>query len=421
MLEAFQEYLLSVKQVKEKYIPYYIKWVSDCYSYLNESIQKDVTVDKRHAFLKYLSKNHEDWQVNQAEYALRLYQFFLSKERSDNTNRANPNNSTDNDEIDRSGVWDALEQETRNSIRQLHRSMNTEKTYIGWLRRFRGFVAEKPPDQLEANDLQDFLSNLAVERKVSKSTQNQALNAVVYVYRHVLDKDIENAIDAVRTHQKRRLPVVLTVREVEKIFDAMSGIHRLMAMLAYGCGLRVNECLSLRIKDVDLEQNIVIVRSGKGDEDRRTVLPERLKDDLIHHIDNARSLYDRDRKENLNGVALPGALERKYPNAGKEWGWFWLFPSKSLSIDPRTRTVRRHHVHPASLQRAFKAAVQKADIAKHVSVHTLRHSFATHLLEKGYDIRTIQELLGHKQLQTTMIYTHVAKKNILGVRSPLDG
>jgi len=164
----------------------------------------------------------------------------------------------------------------------------------------------------------------------------------------------------------------------------------------------------------------VVVRSGKGDEDRRTMLPERLKDDLIHHLASVRELYDRDRKEKLNGVALPGALERKYPQAGKEWGWFWVFPSKTLSVDPRTRTVRRHHIHPASLQRVFKEAVGKAGIAKPASIHTLRHSFATHLLEKGYDIRTIQELLGHRFLQTTMIYTHVAKKNILRVRSPLD-
>jgi integron integrase len=292
---------------------------------------------------------------------------------------------------------------------------------MGWLRRFRGFVKEKALEHLEGKDLQDFLSHLAVDRMVSTSTQNQALNALVFVYKHVLEKDIENKINAVRARNKRRLPVVLTVKEVEQIFDMMSGLHQLMAMLTYGCGLRLNECFSLRIKDVDLEQNIVIVRSGKGDEDRRTVLPERLKDGLIHHIALVRSLYDRDRKQNLNGVALPGALERKYPNAGKEWGWFWLFPSKSLSIDPRTHIVRRHHIHPACLQRAFKAAVRKTDITKQVSVHSLRHSFATHLLEKGYDIRTIQELLGHKQLHTTMIYTHVAKKNILGVRSPLDG
>jgi integron integrase len=288
------------------------------------------------------------------------------------------------------------------------------------LRKFRDFAAGKPPEELQGADVQDFLSYLAVERRVSSSTQNQALNAMVFIFRHVLEKDIENILNAVRARHKRRLPVVLTVQEVERIFDRMSGVRKLMAMLTYGCGLRLSECVRLRIKDIDLEQNIVTVRSGKGDNDRRTVLPERLKDDLIHHITSVRSLYDRDREQNLNGVALPAALERKYPNAGKEWRWFWLFPAKSLSIDPRTNAVRRHHIHPAALQRAFKAAVTEAGITKQASVHTLRHSFATHLLEGGYDIRTVQELLGHKQLHTTMIYTHVARRNLMGVRSPLD-
>ncbi len=193
-----------------------------------------------------------------------------------------------------------------------------------------------------------------------------------------------------------------------------------MAQVIYGCGLRLYEYLRLRVKDIDMEQNVVIVRSGKGDKDRRTVLPEVLKDDLIRHLGKVRSLYDQDRKEDISGVWLPGALERKYPNAGKEWGWFWVFPSKSLSVDPRIPIVRRHHVHPASLQKAFKLASGKPGISKQASVHTLRHSFATHLLENGYDIRTIQQLLGHESLQTTMVYTHVASKNILGVRSPLD-
>jgi len=193
-----------------------------------------------------------------------------------------------------------------------------------------------------------------------------------------------------------------------------------MAKLVYGCGLRINECLGLRIKDIDLEQCILMVRSGKGDKDRRTVLPESLKDVLQAHIASIRALHDEDRKNGVPGVALPGALERKYPKAGSEWGWFWLFPGKELSVDPRSQVVRRHHVHPVGLQKAFKSAVTAAQVTRQASVHTLRHSFATHLLERGYDIRTIQELLGHSNLQTTMVYTHVAKKNILGVLSPLD-
>lgn len=319
------------------------------------------------------------------------------------------------------GKWSVVETNVQNAMRLRHMSYSTEKTYLMWLRSFYGFIAGKNPDDLTVADMQQFLSYLAVERRVSTSTQNQALNALVFVYRHVLDKHIgDDELNAVRAIYKRRLPVVLTVKEVHSIFDKLSGINRLMAMLIYGCGLRLQECLSLRIKDVDIEQVILIVRAGKGDKDRRTVLPYSLKEDLIRHIAKTKSLYDSDRKNNMNGVYLPGALEKKYPNAGKEWGWFWLFPSKSISVDPRTHIVRRHHMHPASLQKAFKAASAEAGIAKQASIHTLRHSFATHLLENGYDIRTIQELLGHRNLQTTMIYTHVATKNVLGVRSPLD-
>ncbi|MEW6162820.1 MAG: integron integrase [Nitrospirota bacterium] len=409
MFDRFQDYLLNTAHIGEKYIPYYLKWVSDCYAFLNEPVEKTIPYDRKLQFLKYISKNHEDWQVKQADYALRLYDFFISREL-----KGHAENSETSEE------WKTIEEETRKALRLRHRSYSTEKTYIMWLRHFHGFVGQKILEELSGRDLQDFLSHLAVEKKVSPSTQNQALNAILFVYRHVLNKDIENLIDAVRAKHKRRLPVVLTVKEVEQIFDRMSGVHRLMAMLTYGCGLRVSECLRLRIKDVDLEQNIVVVRDGKGENDRRTVLPESLKDDLIHHITSVRSLYDQDRSQRLSGVYLPGALERKYPNAGKEWGWFWLFPAKSLSVDPHTLVVRRHHIHPASLQRAFKDAVRETGITKHASVHALRHSFATHLLEKGYDIRTIQELLGHKFLHTTMIYTHVAAKNILGVRSPLD-
>ncbi|GAB6888430.1 hypothetical protein JCM13304A_19290 [Desulfothermus okinawensis JCM 13304] len=281
-------------------------------------------------------------------------------------------------------------------------------------------MLKKEPSHLQGSDLRDFLTHLAVEKKVSASTQNQALNALVFFFRHVLKKDVADQLSAVRARERRRLPVVLTPREVKEIFRHMSGVQKLMAMLIYGCGLRLQECVRLRVKDLDIEQNAVIVRSGKGDKDRVTVLPETLKDGLIRHLAQVRSLYEKDRKEGINGVWLPHALERKYPNAGKEWAWFWVFPAKSLSVDPQKLVVRRHHVHPNSLQKAFKSAVSRAGIPKNASVHTLRHSFATHLLEKGYDIRTVQQLLGHKNLQTTMIYTHVARKDLLRVKSPLD-
>jgi len=410
MLKDFETFLNKKGSLKPQYIPYYLKWVSDCYHFLNQPLSIRLNSDQKKQFLSDMGKKYEEWQVNQADTALRLYDYFLSK------------NLSPSGEISiRQETWEPFEEKMREALRLRHRSLSTEKTYLLWLRSFKDFVRGKEPDQLEGIDLQDFLSQLAVERKVSPSTQNQALNAIVFFYRHVLDKNVDQELSAVRAKQRRHLPVVLSIKEIQNIFDQMSGTSRLMAKLIYGGGLRLQECLQLRVKDLDLEQSLLMVRTGKGDKDRRTILPETLKDDLIKHLSEIRLLYDQDRKNDLPGVWLPGALEKKYPNAGKEWGWFWVFPAKSLSVDPRGNTVRRHHVHPAALQKAFKVALGKAGITKQASVHTLRHSFATHLLENGYDIRTIQELLGHRNLQTTMIYTHVATKNILGVRSPLDG
>lgn len=410
MLDNFNDYLIHKASVKANYVPYYLKWVADCYSFLNVPESTRLESNQKNQYLSHLAKSYEDWQVNQADTALRLYDYFLSQGADQS--------SAETHSLGRD--WKALEAKMQEALRLRHMSYSTEKTYLVWLRGFRAFVKEKDPAVLEGRDLQDYLSHLAVERKVSASTQNQALNAIVFLFRHVLGKSIDNELSAVRARQRRRLPVVLTPEEIRRIFQHITEVHRLMAKLIYGGGLRLMECLKLRIKDIDLERNMVIVRAGKGDKDRRTILPETLKDDLIRHISEVRAFYDKDRTDNIGGVWLPDALERKYPNAGKEWAWFWIFPSRSLSVDPRTLLVRRHHIHQASLQKAFHDAARKAGIAKQASVHTLRHSFATHLLENGYDIRTIQELLGHKNLQTTMIYTHVATKNILGVRSPLD-
>lgn len=259
-----------------------------------------------------------------------------------------------------------------------------------------------------------------MERKVAASTQNQAFNAILFLFRHTLDKDIENIADAVRAKRTRRLPVVLTRSEIDRLFQKMQGVNLLMARIIYGCGLRLAECVKLRIKDIDFEREALTVRNGKGDKDRETVLPGSLVKDLEIHLKKTRSVYDADRKSNAPGVMLPGALERKLPNGGKEWAWFWVFPSYKNSIDPQTRIVRRHHVHHSNLQKSIKAAGKNADITKRITVHTLRHRFATHMLDNGYDIRTIQDLLGHTDLRTTMIYTHVVRKNRHGVKSPLD-
>ena len=406
IFEGFRNFL-EEKNINEKYIPHYVRWVRGCYNSLRRDLTETINGDEKKDWLLDLSTKYEDWQVKQADYALKLYTYFLS-----NHNYRPPESASE--------AWKKLERDTRRVLRLKRRSYRTEQAYTKWLLRFKNYVNCKNPEELLGSDVQSFLTYLAIEEKVSASTQNQALNALVFVFRHVLRKDFEGYIDAVRAKEKRRLPVVLTRREVNQIFAMLNGTHKLMAKLIYGCGLRVSECMRLRIKDIDLEMGTVTVRSGKGDKDRITILPENLKDDLLVHMDSVRIIYDRDRKNNVPGVWLPGALGKKYPNAGKEWGWFWLFPSRSLSVDPVSNTVRRHHIHEATLQRAFKKAVREAGITKNATVHSLRHSFATHLLENGYDIRTVQELLGHKNVQTTMIYTHVARKNILGVKSPLD-
>lgn len=409
MLEDFKEFLLKKKTVKAHQLPYYLKWVGDCYTFLETPASSLIKNDEKKKFLASMAKSHEDWQVKQADAALNLYHYYLSGQRKESVPPAVPD-----------GECQDLEEQLREALRLRHRAYSTEKTYVSWMRQFMNYVNNKEPVGLGSEDIRNFLSHLAVEKKIASSTQNQALNALVFFYRHVLNRNMDGEINAVRARSRRRLPVTLSRKEVSLLFDQLSGKNRLMARLIYGCGLRIQECLNLRIKDVELEQNLIIVRAGKGDKDRRTVLPIALKEDLTRHISEIGTLYKQDRAKNIAGVYLPGALDRKYPNAGKEWAWFWLFPSKSLSVDPRSSTVRRHHLHPVSLQKAFKAAVGKACIAKQASVHTLRHSFATHLLENGYDIRTIQELLGHRNLQTTMIYTHIASQNILGVTSPLD-
>ena len=259
-----------------------------------------------------------------------------------------------------------------------------------------------------------------MERHVAPSTQNQALNALVFFFREGLEKDIGPYIEAVKVKERRRLPVALTREEVQKVLSHFEELYYLICALMYGGGLRVSEAVRVRVKDLDFERGLITVYSGKGDQDRVTVLPRRLEPEFEVHLAGVKELYEMDRKAGVAGVYLPHALECKYPEAGKEWAWFWVFPSRELSVDPRTQTVRRHHLHPTAVQRAFKKALRKAGIEKPATVHSLRHSFATHLLEDGYDIRTIQELMGHKNIKTTMIYRHIVGKRIAGVISPFD-
>lgn len=304
-------------------------------------------------------------------------------------------------------------------IRSQNKAYKTEKTYIYWILHFIRYHQRRHPKDMGAAEVEAYLTWLAVEQNVAPKTQAVALNAIMYLYKQFLQMDI-GRMSFSYSHAKGRLPVVFTDSEARAVIEAMEGRTALMAKLMYGSGLRVMECCRLRVKDIDFGMNEIIVREGKGGKDRRTVLPERLRDALQKQIRGVEKLHRFDRDMGVAGVYLPYALERKYPNAGVELGWQYLWPARDLSMDPRTHLRRRHHIIDRTLQRAVKAAIMKVDIHKQASCHTFRHSFATRLLEKGYDLRTIQELLGHSDIKTTEIYTHVLNKGGRGVVSPID-
>ncbi len=311
--------------------------------------------------------------------------------------------------------------QVRAVMRRKHYSIRTERSYIDWIKRFIFFHHKRHPLEMNAPELEQFLNHLAIERKVSASTQNQALSALVFLYREVLGKEIAWLDNLVRAKQPERLPVVLTETEVRQVLAHLEGRNWLMASLLYGAGLRLMECLRLRVKDIDFDYRQITVRDGKGNKDRITLLPDSSVELLKLQLQKTRTMHAFDLTQGYGEVFLPYALERKYKHAGRQWIWQYVFPAAQLSQDPRSGKIRRHHLDEKSLQRAVKRAVSEARITKAATCHTFRHSFATHLLRSGYDIRTVQELLGHKDVSTTMIYTHVLNRGGKGVRSPLDG
>lgn len=308
----------------------------------------------------------------------------------------------------------------RDEIRRRNLSLRTEKTYHHWNLRFILFHGKKHPKDMGEPEITAFLTHLARDRNCSASTQNQALAAILFLYRWILRKPVDWIDDFQRAKKPQRLPQVFTVDETRRILAALTGTRWLMASLLYGSGLRITECLSLRVKDLDLDRMQITVRNGKGAKDRVTMLPKSLVPALRVQLDSARELHKLDLSQGFGEASLPYALARKYPKTGFEWGWQYVFPSLKRSVDPYSGKTKRHHVFEDTLQRAVKQAIRSAGITKHASCHTLRHSFATHLLERGQDIRTIQELLGHNDVSTTMIYTHVLGKGVQGVLSPLD-
>jgi integron integrase len=313
-----------------------------------------------------------------------------------------------------------LLEQVRDRIRFRHYSRRTEVTYMDWIRRYVLFHGKRHPRELGAEHVTAFLSSLATDRLVAASTQNQALSALLFLYKEVLAIELPWLGEIARAKRPRRLPVVLTQAETHALLAGMKGEHALMARLMYGSGIRLMECLQLRVKDVELVRHELIVRQGKGAKDRITMFPRSLVDAMGIHLNGVRAVFDADRAARVAGVELPHALDVKKPGAGKMWGWHWVFPQAHLSKDPRTGILRRHHVYDQTFSRAIRRAAFRAGIDKPVSSHTLRHSFATHLMEAGYDIRTVQELLGHKDVSTTMIYTHVLNRGGRGVVSPLD-
>lgn len=310
----------------------------------------------------------------------------------------------------------------RDAIRLKHYSSRTEKTYVFWVREYILFHNKRHPKEMGIPEMNQFLSHLVSDKKVSASTQNQALSAILFLYRHVLHIELDSSLlPEFRPHHAKTVPTVLAKEEVKRVMHNMSGVYKLIAQIMYGGGLRVMETMCLRVKDIDFANHQIIVRDGKGDNDRVTILPDSVIQPLHLHLKQVKLIHEKDLADGFGAVYLPFALERKYPNASKEWIWQYVFPASSLFEEAETGITRRHHLHETAVQKAVKEAALRAKINKHVTPHTFRHSFATHLLQSGYDIRTVQELLGHKDVKTTMIYTHVLQRGGLAVKSPLDG
>jgi len=416
-LQQFGEFLLKAQLVKEKAAPYCVRWVR---RFLARPASNGPVADQVRRFCEDLERDGacQDWQVRQAEHALRLY-FVNFLDRADWHHRPQ---TAGVDERGRTNPLAALE-ELRLRLRTRHYSYRTECSYADWVRRFLAYVAERrqaPHPRVDSAVVRDYLTYLAVRQQVSASTQNQALCAVLFLCREVLGLDVDDLSLTARAKRGAHLPVVLSVPETAALLGAMRGTTWLMAALIYGGGLRVSECCQLRVKDIDFDQGLLVVRSGKGDKDRTTLLANMCRDPLRAQLHAAEAIHRRDRESGLPGVWLPDALDRKYPQAGRDLAWFWIFPSRTLSTDPRAGIVRRHHISDSVVQKAVKAAARQAKIHKPVSVHTLRHCFATHLLLNGVDIRQIQEYMGHANVETTMVYTHVVEELRNPPRSPLD-
>lgn len=412
-LPEFQKFLLERRLAPDKSVPFLARWVHLYLAFLSQAggavLPFEVGLER---FLKHtsLQENFQPWKIEQAETAVRLYQLFCGK--------------LENSPAPLPGTAEEAVEKFKERMRLKHYAFSTERSYLDWFARFRKYTTEvrgrKVPAEWTSDDVRDFLSRLAVVDRVSASTQNQAFNALLFLFQDVLDRSLEGIRNTVRAKRGARLPVVLSRAEVRRVLASSGGNNRLILELLYGTGMRLMELARLRVQDIDFDQETIFIRGGKGDKDRTTVLPKTVREPLQKHLEEVKRLHEDDLARGNGDVFLPEALDRKYPTAGKEWRWQYVFPSDRLSVDPRSGKIRRHHLSDSAVQQAMGRAVEKAGLAKHATVHTLRHSFATHLLMKGVNLRDIQDLLGHKNVETTMIYTHVLRGMSNAPVSPLD-
>lgn len=402
--------------VTEKYIRYYLHWIK---RFLEDSEASNPGLSHKDCLHIYLDKlkndqQVEDWQVEQAERAVKIYLFtYLPAVNSNGDEK--PQELPD----DSRQFADKTMNKVRELLRLRHYSYRTEQTYVEWCYRFLRYANHNKLTPTESATVKSYLSHLAIKKNVSSSTQNQAFNALLFLFRNVFEKNLENIKDTVRAKRGSKLPVVFTQKETAELFSHISGKHLLMLQLIYGGGLRLSELTRLRVKDIDLGNRLLYIRSGKGDKDRTTLLAEAVVPRLKDHLEKVHALHRSDLDAGGGEVYLPTAIDRKYPNAATEWKWQYVFPADNLSRDPRSGKVRRHHISDKTVQHGMRQALEKSGIPKQASVHTLRHSFATHLLLNGVNIRQVQEYLGHKNLETTMIYTHVVKELSPEAISPL--
>jgi integron integrase len=421
ILPEFQKFIAQRKLAPGNQIPFYANWVSKFLRFSNT--RQDKPLDLRiQMYLDVLKKDKklQDWQFEQADNAVKLYiHHFLSN----NTSALSPAMETTTEK--KFPDVKTVQEKIREILRIKHYAYSTERTYIDWFGRFHTYLTDvKNKDWqtqgADETDVRDFLGYLAIKQRVSSSTQNQAFSSILFLFREVLKIDLRDLSKTVRAKRGPKVPAVLTQDEVRSLLEQLKDKELLLVHVLYGTGMRLMEVARLRVQDIDFGLNSIIVRAGKGDKDRMTVLPDAVKNKLAEHLAAVKKIHDQDLVKDYGEVYLPEAIEIKYPHAAREWRWQYVFPAAALSVDPRSGKVRRHHISPSSIQNIVAEAVRKAGIPKHATVHTLRHSFATHLLMNGVNIREVQELLGHKNVETTMIYTHVLRNMSKAPKSPLD-